>query len=258
MLFLRRLPRLTVGLIVSAAALECGGGESIGPPPGPGTLQVTTSTSGVEHDVDGYSVQIDGDPIQAIGTAATITETEVTPGPHTVQLGEVAANCTVSGDNPQRVTVGSGQTTTVTFAVTCNPTTGSLSISIDGADRGALAVNGTVTISGLAPGNHLVGLTGVAANCQVQGDNARTVSVTAGANTSVAYTIICAAPPPGAGSLRIITNTSGPDADADGYTFRVDGGASQPIGVNAPTTLTNLAAGAHSVELGGIAANCAR
>ena len=272
MLRLHRSPRLTLALAVSAAAVHCGGGEGVTVPPAPGTLEITTSTSGVEQDADGYSVQIDGGPTRPIGAEATLTTPDVSPGTHTVQLGEVAANCTISGDNPRTVSVSAGETTTVGFAATCNATTGSLSItaatsgpspdpdgytiSIDGADRGTLAVNAAVTISGLVPGSHLVGLSGVAANCQIQGENAQTVTISAGANASVVYTITCATPPPGAGSLRVITTTSGPDADADGYTFKVDAGASQPIGVNAQTTLTNLAAAVHSVQLAGLAGNC--
>lgn len=267
-----RFPRLTFALTISAAALGCDGGGGVTVPPTTGTLEITTSTSGAEQDADGYSVQIDAGPTRGIGGAATLSTADVTAGTHTVQLGEVAANCTVSGDNPRTVSVTAGETTTVSFAVTCNATTGSLSItsatsgpspdpdgytiSIDGADRGALGVNAAVTISGLVPGSHAVGLSGVAANCQIQGDNLRAVTITAGANARVEYTISCTTPPPGAGSLRITTATSGPDADPDGYAFAVDGSASQPIAVNATNTLTNLAAGAHSVQLAGVAGNC--
>ena len=272
MQLLHRFPRLTVALTVSAAAaVGCGGGEGIGLP-NTGTLEITTSTAGAEQDADGYSVQIDGGTARAIGTTATLSTAEVTPGAHTVQLGQIAANCTVAGDNPRTVSVTAGQTTTAGFTVTCSATTGGLSItaatsgpspdpdgysiSIDGVDRGALGVNAAVTISGLVPGSHLVGLSGLAANCQIQGENARTVTVTSGANASVVYTITCATPPPGAGSLHITTATTGPDPDANGFTFAIDGGANQPIGVNGTTTLTNLAAGVHSVTLGDLAANC--
>jgi hypothetical protein len=229
-------------------------------------------TSGVDQDADGYSVQVDGGPAQSIGVAATLTTENVAPGSHAVQLLGLADNCTISGDNPQTVSVSSGETATVDFAVACTASTGALTVtaatsgpspdadgyavSIDGTDRGPLASNATVTISALAPGTHLVGLSGLAGNCQVQGDNVRPVTITAGAQAAVTYTIACVAPPAGAGTLRLTSTTTGPDGDADGYTFSVDGGAAQPIGVNAQATLTNLAAGSHTVELAGIAANC--
>jgi hypothetical protein len=269
---LHRIPRLTIALTLSVATVYCSGGENLVVPPGPGTLEIVTSTSGVEPDADGYSVQIDGGGGQGIGTAGTLSIPDVPPGNHTVELADMASNCTVSSSNPQGVTVTAGETATVSFAVTCAATTGGLSItaatsgpspdpdgytiSIDGADRGALGLNAAVTISQLVPGSHAVGLSGVAANCRVQGENIRTVTITAGTDASLAYTIACETPPPGAGNLRVITTTSGPDVDPDGYTLTLDAGASQPIGVNAQTNLTNLVAGSHSIELAGLAGNC--
>lgn len=40
-----RLHRLTFALTVAAAAVGCGGGEGVTPPPTTGTLEITTSTS---------------------------------------------------------------------------------------------------------------------------------------------------------------------------------------------------------------------
>ena len=241
-------------------------------PPGPGTLEIVTSTSGVEHDADGYTVQIDGGGSQGIGSAATLSIPDVPPGDHTVELADMASNCTISSSNPQGVSVRADETARVNFAITCGATTGGLSItaatsgpspdpdgytiSIDGADRGALGLNAAVTISQLVPGSHAVGLSGVAANCQIEGENIRTVTITAGTDASVAYSITCQTPPAGTGNLRVITTTTGPDADADGYTLAVDGGATQPIGLNAATPLSNLVAGSHSIQLSGLAGNC--
>ncbi|HEV8177988.1 MAG TPA: galactose oxidase-like domain-containing protein [Gemmatimonadales bacterium] len=272
MLLLHRFPRLAFASALSVAVVYCSGGEDIIVPPPPGTLEITTSTSGVEPDADGYSVQIDGAGSQGIGSGATLSIPDVPPGNHTVELADMASNCTISSPNPQGIRVAAGETATVTFAIVCGATTGGLTItaatsgpspdpdgyavSIDGTDRGTLGLSAAVTISRLVPGSHAVGLSGVAANCRIQGENIRTVTITAGTDASVAYTIICETPPPGTGSLRVITTTSGPDADADGYTLAVDGGAVQPIGANAPATLTNLVAGSHSVVLSGVAGNC--
>ncbi len=273
MLLHRQLPRLTIAFAILAAAVHCGGsGEDLTVPPGPGTLEITTATSGAEQDDDGYSILIDGGAPLAIGSSATLTAPQISPGAHTVQLGEISGNCTVAGDNPRTVTVTTGETSSVAFAITCSGTTGTLTIaastngpsqdpdgytiSIDGASRGTLAVNGAVTVSGLAAGSHLVGLSGMSANCLVQGDNARSVNITAGQNASIVYTITCAEPPAGAGSLRITTTTSGENPDANGYTFALDAGVSQPVGVNGTTTLTNVAAGGHVVTLADVAGNC--
>ena len=170
MLLLHRFPRLTIALTLLVAVVYCSGGEDIVVPPPPGTLQIQTSTDGAEPDADGYSVQIDGGSSQAIGAVATLSIPEVPPGNHTVELADIAGNCTISSSNPQGIRVTAGETATVSFAVTCGATTGGLSItaatsgpspdpdgyaiSIDGADRGALGVNAAVTISGLVPGSH--------------------------------------------------------------------------------------------------------
>jgi hypothetical protein len=262
-----------LSLLSAFGAEACAGGD-VAAPPTTGTVEVTTSTSGAEPDPDGYAVQLDTRPGQAIGPAATLRMTEVTAGAHTVQLAGVAANCTVSSDNPRSVSVTAAQTTAVAFAVACSavPTTGSLEVtsstsgpstdadgytlSLDGVDRGPLGASSGVTLTGLVPGDHLVGLSGVAANCQILGENPRSVSIAAGTSTTVAFSLTCAAPPPESGTLRIVTVTGGPDLDPNGYAFAIDGGSTQPIGVNAVATLASVAAGAHNVRLSGVASNC--
>jgi hypothetical protein len=266
------LPATLLGAI-TLLLIGCGGsGGGLTFPATTGTLQIMTTTTGEEVDPDGYSVQLDAEGPQGIGTVATLVRTELEPGDHAVFLGGVAPNCSVGGDNPRTVTVKAGETFTATFEVTCSATSGGVvvtttttgdspdpdgySVILDGADQGPIPSSGQVALTGLALGSHVVGLTGLAGNCQVQGDNLQTVSVTAGATTPVAYTIACSAPPPGAGTLRITTATSGTDADPDGYTFRVDGGPRHPIGVNAADALPNVAQGTHQVELSGVASNC--
>lgn len=61
---------------------------------------------------------------------------------------------------------------------------------------------------------------------------------------------------PNTAALKITTTTNGADPDPDGYALALDGGATQPIGVNASATVPNLAAGSHSVRLSGLAQNC--
>src|SRR4051794_12860690 len=97
---LPRFLRLTSAVAVCAMAVQCSGGGDVTPPPSPGSLEITTSTSGPEPDADGYSVQIDDGDSRAIGAAATITATELSPGTHSVQIAGLASNCTLSGDNP--------------------------------------------------------------------------------------------------------------------------------------------------------------
>jgi Tol biopolymer transport system component len=63
-------------------------------------------------------------------------------------------------------------------------------------------------------------------------------------------------PPADAGAIQLTTVTTGPSADPDGYAITVDAGSPQAIGASASLTLSGLAAGDHTVELGGVAGNC--
>ncbi|HEV8305278.1 MAG TPA: invasin domain 3-containing protein, partial [Gemmatimonadales bacterium] len=83
----------------------------------PGTLSVTASTGGSSLDPDGYTVTVGGQS-KAIGTNATISFS-LAPGSYTATLSGVATNCTVSGGTSRSVTITSGQTTSITYSVTC-------------------------------------------------------------------------------------------------------------------------------------------
>lgn len=59
------------------------------------------------------------------------------------------------------------------------------------------------------------------------------------------------------GAARIVTVTTGKTLDPDGYTATVDGGSAMSLSVNDTLVVTDLNAGTHLVDLGGIASNCA-
>jgi hypothetical protein len=59
------------------------------------------------------------------------------------------------------------------------------------------------------------------------------------------------------GDLRVTTSTTGQDQDADGYTVVVDESDSRPIGRNDTELFEDLEVRDHTVELTGVAANCA-
>jgi hypothetical protein len=263
-------------LAVSLAALAvfwlgCGGGGADLAGPALGSLDITTATSGPEPDADGYAVSIDDAAPEAIGTATTRRLEGLATGAHTVALSGVAANCTVASGSRQSVNVTANAVTAANFAVTCAPTTGAIQVTtsagtpadpdgyqllLDGVAALPIGTNASVTLPDLAPGSHAVGLGGLAADCRVDGDNPRTVPVVAGDTTAVGLAVSCTPAPPGAGTLEVTTRTDGTDQDADGYSFTLDGGPSQPIGLAATTSIANLPAGTHAVQLLGVAANC--
>jgi PKD repeat protein len=264
-------PQLVFSLLAFALSACGGGGGGLTFPATTGTLQVTTSTTGDEPDVDGYMLQVDGEPPAPIGPAGSFQRTEVTPGPHTLRLDNLASNCSVA-DNPRTVQIVAGDTLASAFEVTCTATSGGVVVTtvttgaaldpdgygvvLDGVDQGPVPANGQVSLTGLPLGSHVVGLSGLAGNCQLQGENLRAVTVTPAGSTPVDYAITCAAPPPNAGTLQVITVTTGDSPDPDGYNFALDGGANQPIAGNATASIINLAPGSHRVQLSGLADNC--
>src|SRR5947199_288635 len=143
-----------------------------------GSLAVTTSTTGSNVDPDGYTVTVDGNRSQAIATNGSVTFSGLSAGDHTVALSGVAGNCSVSGPNPQTVSVPAGATASMTFSVSCGGTTGGLAVTtsttgsnldpdgytvtVDGSQSQAIAMNGSVTFSGLSAGDQKVALSGLA------------------------------------------------------------------------------------------------
>ena len=97
-----------------------------------GSLAVTTSTTGSNVDPDGYSVTVDGSRSQAIATNGSVTFSGLSAGDHTVALSGVAGNCSVSGANPQTVSVPAGGTASTTFSVSCSTTSSAVEASGQG------------------------------------------------------------------------------------------------------------------------------
>lgn len=240
-------------------AVTCSGGLP--------SLRVTIATTGAALDPDGYRVDVSAWAFQeGVPVNGSVTYSGITPGERTVELRDVASNCAVGGPNPQPVTIVSGATAEVAFAVTCvagsvRVTAASTGVELDPdgyvavirGDRQPVPVDGSVTYPSVPPGEHPVELTDVAGNCAVGGANPRTVTVTADATTEVAFDVACTA---GTASIRVTTATTGLGLDPDGYTVSVDGGSGQPAAASGAITISGLTAGDHVVALGGLAPNC--
>src|SRR5204862_223880 len=197
-----------------------------------GNLTVTTSTTGSSLDPDGYTVTVDGSQSQAIASnnSTGITFTGLSAASHSVVLSGVAANCTVSGGNPQTVTVPSGGTATAAFSVACTTPPGNLKVttsttgsSLDPDENGraaggsqsqAIASNNStgITFTGLSAASHRVVLSGVASNCTVCGGVPQTVTVPSGGTATAAFSVTCTTPP---GNLKVTTSTTGSSLDPD-------------------------------------------
>ena len=252
------------------AGLACGGegGIDVVLP----SLRITTITTGVQLDQDGYSVAIDAGVAQPIGVDGSLIVDRLSEGAHSIQLAGLATNCTVGGDNPRSVSVAPGATATADFAITCAVVTGVVQVAtvttgsgtdpdgfallLDGVEGGSIGSSATTTQAGIMPGLHTIGLTGLAANCQVLGENPREVTVPPGGMAQVEFAVTCTAPGPTTGTVEVVTSTGGGGTDPDGFSLLLDGIDRGPIGVNATVGLAGLVPGSHSVGLTGLAANC--
>ena len=234
-----------------------------------GLIDVTVTTTGDQLDPDGYAVDLDDAATQAVETNGSTLFTGVEEGPHTLTLQGLEPNCTVTSDNPVGADVVAGETTDVSFSVSCTATTGGLQVSAnttgseidtDGylvsVDEGAeqqIGVNGTASFPALVPGAHDVELTGVAANCAVAGSNPRAVVVVAGQTASTTFDVTCSST---VGAVEVTVSTTGEDIDPDGYTVGLDGTSSRSVAANGMTIFTGVAPGTHTLTLQNIEPNC--
>src|SRR5437868_6420378 len=165
----------------------------------------------------------------------------------------------LAGATSDAFEIAAGPPTTGDLTVTTSTTGANLptsyTVTVDGSQNRTIPANGgTTTYSGLSATTHTVALTDVPTkNCTVSGGASHTVTVAAGETATEHFSISCAAT---TGSLSVTTSTSGQSQDPDGYTFAVDNGTPQPIGVNQTITVTPVAAGSHTVVLAGVAGNC--
>lgn len=182
-----------------------GDGESTGPS-STGNLQVTLVMTGEDLDSDGCQFAVDAVANRTLLAGESTTFSGLLPGSHVVQISGVAPNCQVQGDQLRAATVSAGQTTAVTFAVTCESTLGAIevtavtsgndidpdgyAVSVDGGTSQSIGTDGTVMIGGLNEGTHSVELSGLAANCEA-GDNPRAVTVSAQQTTATTFQVEC-------------------------------------------------------------------
>lgn len=89
-----------------------------------GSLIVTTVTTGVEPDVNGYGLgmKIDGqrwDTMVPVPSNGTITVPALGAGEYLLTLYDVVPNCTTVIPGPRRVTIAAGSPTRITIEITC-------------------------------------------------------------------------------------------------------------------------------------------
>lgn len=195
----------TVGTATISATVEGQSASTMLTVLGHGAVTVTTSTSGVDLDADGYLVNVDG-TIRPVAVNGAVTFDSVVPATVYVALAGVADNCSVGGTSTTFVTVTPGETTTVAFTVDCTAagsirvTTGSTgvdvpsgyAVTVDYAASDSVAASGAVIFQPLGVRSHIVYLD-APTHCAVTPSNPVTVDVTGGGTTDVTFSIACAA-----------------------------------------------------------------
>ena len=148
--------------------------------------------------------------LSASPTVSLRAEAQVS-GP-VVRLGDIALNCQLVGDVERTVLVPSDDVIETTYEVVCTDQVGNLRLvtsttgvllDSDGYEvviehGGPIPVNptGVRTVGSIAAGVTRVRLleSSVAANCSLQGENPRTVTVPAGGLISTVFDVTCGVP----------------------------------------------------------------
>lgn len=112
------MTRYVLWCAVITAASACGDGTE--PDPNrPASLQVTTVTTGEDADTDGYTLSLDANPAVVLAANGTVVFTGLAAGEHDLQLGDLAENCQLAGDNPRLLALVAGDTTETMLTVSC-------------------------------------------------------------------------------------------------------------------------------------------
>jgi len=115
------------------------------------------------------------------------------PGIALATLMIVAVGC---GDDDEPTPPTLGDLDVVTVTVGDDIDANGYTITVDGIPGPSIGVNTTVTLEDLPAGPYLIGLDGVAVNCDVQ-NNPRDVDVVAGLTETTQFDVTCAPLPDG-------------------------------------------------------------
>jgi hypothetical protein len=184
-------------------------------------VRVTTVTTGLDLDADGYRVTVDGEirgTVPANGTALL----QLPAGEAVIGMTALTPNCTVAGDSTRAVTVVDREVAPVELHAVCVAVSGVIAVAIQaaGVDREggyqiqvddlAFTVDFVrpTYLSGFAPGSHVVTLD-PPDNCSVATEPV-TVTLTAGTTVRdtarVSFSVTCTTRQ---ATLRVTVVTSG-------------------------------------------------
>jgi hypothetical protein len=167
-------------------------------------------------------------------------------------MGAVAWGCASCGGD-DLVDPDPGRIRVITATDGVEPDPDGYTVTLDGDETVPVGATASVELDAPA-GEHTVLLAGIAPQCLLEGDAARTVLVSESATSNVAYRVRCEQTD---GTLTVVVETTGRLLDADGFGVAVDGAAPVSVPANGSLVFADLEPGAHAIELTGLALNCA-
>jgi hypothetical protein len=242
-------------------------------------VRITTTTTGLDFDSDGYRVEVDGTDREGIGPNGTVL-IRLDAGSRSIALTGLSPNCTIQSPGSRTVIIGDTEIAPIDFAAICTATSGVIGVvveasgtdvegsyeaRVDGERPFPVLLSEPAYLPAVPPGDHVVSLV-PPPNCSVETDP-QPVTVTGGAlirdTVHVTFQVICE---PGFGTLRITAPTTGPIPTHDYIVFLCDSGDiydcvyffNLRLGDLAPndTLVARVAVGTHRLLLEGIPANC--
>ncbi len=144
--------------LVSGVLIGCSGdddGDVTEPVGQTGTIEITTITAGEFPDTNGYDLAINGAATQPLAINGQETIAGLAPTTYLLEVSDVAANCTVTGDAAVTVLLRGADTARVTFDVVCNSGPGIVAVrgpeSVTFARAGGLADTATLAFDWVDP-----------------------------------------------------------------------------------------------------------
>ena len=188
-------------------------------------VRVTTTTTGLDLDPDGYHVVIDGADHGSIPANGTLL-TGVDPGTRTITLAGLAPHCTVDGPSSRTVTVTGPEPLPIEFVIVCTAATGVIAVLVETAGPYTSAWFGVVIDAGeahyvgwggphyvadVSAGHHIVALR-PSSSCAVEADR-REVTIAVPElirdTVEVSFLVTCTQETEPSATVRITAPTTG-------------------------------------------------
>lgn len=173
----------------------------------PGRINLSILATGGDIDDNGFVIAVGSGALrQVISVVAMTASFDFAAGTHSVLLENISPNCSVTGENPRSVTVVTGATTDVNFALACEATGITVTSRTTGFNmppnyelvvganlrRVPVPANGSAIVTRLPTGVHTVTLV-AGEHCTVAGGRSVTVEVVNRIVTPLAFEVDCGA-----------------------------------------------------------------